>query len=579
MTGRITLTHVFLITLAFAVALLVTAHPAFAQANGSAGSFSCTDGHASGSLYSSGLSCPTTMGFDNIFSFVVCNMEQLSSNLMGNMFCGMIASLTPAVSAVLVLATVFFGIAFTIGMVPATAREFQMFLIKVSFVWAFATQSDYLIGIGYAFFINGIRDGIAIALTNAQSALDPTAAAAPPSGSAVYAQLDGVIASFMHYATDYLGVNPKDPINPADPNAGCKNALFAVMAIMAVAFPPVFYLCLALIGKLAMTFLRAIYGYIYALVGIAFLMTLAPFFLSFFLFRQTRPFFDKWIGYLASFALQIIILFAFLSFVLSINVNSVTGSLTSLIIRAQETKETSSFRAPWDYCTLCIFQQVDMSGTPVVNSQAQNFLGTGKLQCIKFNEDVNQDGHIDAGGEPKPIGPMTAVTPNDTMTAAQKAQATAAQQALAKTKSSLLTFMSAGLLSLVILAYVVDGLLVYVASLAQTLASGLGGYSAPQLGGGRNASGRPTMSIPFEGNINDFSEGFERGFNQRDAEGNRRNSITSVTTAFKYGASNLVQGRDYSKDADHEKNAPQGQGGIANRLAAWFIDPTKMRDN
>ena len=70
------------------MALLLTASDAFAQSAGSVGTFSCSGSQAQGSLYTVGASCPTKLEFDHLFSFLVCNMEELSTNLMGNMFCG-----------------------------------------------------------------------------------------------------------------------------------------------------------------------------------------------------------------------------------------------------------------------------------------------------------------------------------------------------------------------------------------------------------------------------------------------------------------------------------------------------------
>ena len=567
------------------LALLMTSDPAFAQANGDAGTnFSCTidstthKPHAVGSLYDSNASCPKTMSFDHLFSYVICNMEQLSTNLLGNMFCGMITGLTPAVTAMLTLAVLFFGISFTIGLTPATGRDFMAFLLKIAFVLTFATQSDFIIGYGYKFLVGGISEGVAIALSNAVSSNWGGASAAVHTGSAVYDQLDAVIATFIHYATDSLSVDAahKNVIDPADPNAGCKNALFAVMAIMAVAFPPIFYLSLALIGKLALALLRAVFGYIYALVGIAFLLTLSPFFVSFYLFHQTRQFFDKWLGYLASFTLQIIILFAFLSFILSIDVSNITKSFSTLVVRNQQTLETGAFQAPWDYCTLCQFRQVQTNATThavTPSGTTDNILNGGSLQCIKYATETVQDprfpndhtktivqpkkdakGHLteDANGVIQPITVLESAGPDKNQ---QKA---------------LLSFMSAGLLSLVILAYIIESLLGYVGSLAQNLSTGMGGYSAPQLGGGASLSGRPAVGMPFEGNITEFSGGFKRGFDAKPP-GAPNDSLSAMTRGFKQGGDGLIHG--------HVGRSGQKEGGIGDRMLGWFTDAAEFNDD
>ena len=506
-----------LLLFAAAAILLLNAHPAFAQANGGAGSFSCSNGKASGTLYDSGSSCPTTLEFDHLFSFLVCNMEQLSSNLLGNMFCGVVTSLTPAVSAVLTMAVIIFGLGFTIGVIPATGRDAQMFLIKIAFVWAFATQSDFLIGIGYAFFMNGIRDGVAIALSGYHSTAGST------TGSAVYAEMDEFLAKFIHYATDYMGFTSSQ----SDPNADCKNAVFVVLAIMAVAFPPIFLTALVLIARMAMTFVRAVFGYVYAIIGIAFLLTLAPFFLSFFLFHQTKPFFDKWIGYLSSFALQIIILFAFLSFILSINVSSITENFSSIIVKQTKTVEHVAFRAPWEYCTLCDFD--------VINDGPNN-LGKTKLQCKSNGSTLDL---------------FTASGPSTQQAGVSKDQ-----------QGALLKFAGGSLLTLLVLAYVVEALLNNVTTIAQTLAAGMGAYAAPLVGGGR--SSRTTIGLPGEGIINDFGTGFERGF------GRSSNSITGTAAGFADGVKRAVMGE--------EQGEAGAEAGIRNRFVDWLADPNQLGD-
>lgn len=264
----------------FAAAILLFAHPAFAQAAGGWGNFSCSNGQASGTLYDPGNQCPHAIAFDNVFSFLVCNMEHLSANLMGSMYCGIIQEAIPAINAVLTIAVVFFGIGFTTGIIPATAREFQMFLIKIAFVWVFATQAEYLIGIGYRFLVTGAREGISIVMGGL---LFKDQGGADATGADIYKYLDSFLGKTMQYATDAAGLSKQDP-------NGCKNAIFAVIAIMMIVFPPLFYIAVALIVKVAFTFLRSVFGYVYAIVALAFLLTMAPLFLSFFLFRATRQF-------------------------------------------------------------------------------------------------------------------------------------------------------------------------------------------------------------------------------------------------------------------------------------------------
>ena len=529
--------------LLFGLIVFLIADPAFAQSAGSAGNFYCSNGQPSGTLFNSSMSCPTSLKFTNLFSFLVCNMEQLSSNLLGHMFCGMILNLAPVVNTVLLLAVIIFGVGFSTGIIPATAREFQSFLLKIAFVWVFATQGDFIVNIGYAFFINGIRDGVGIAL----SGYNPSGNTA--TGVQVYGQLDNFLAVLIHFATDYIGAGNSST------NGDCKNAVFAVLVVLGIAFPPIFFAAIALMMKLALTFVRAVFGYIYAVVGIAFLMTLAPFFLSFYMFKQTRNFFEKWIGYIASFALQIVLLFSFLSFILSIDVRHVSESFTNVIIptHVEETKETTSFRMPWEYCTLCDFNVVDASGNIIDPNKQADFLSKGSLKC-KDNPG-------------KPISLLTTVSP----TGASGSGTPTSQQ-----QSTLLRFGAGGLFALMILAYVIETLLGSVALLAQTLAGGIGGaYAAPQLGGGTSPQGRPTIDIPGVGLYNDFDAGLQAGF-QRSSNG-----FSGIINGAADGVRRMVTG---AGDYDNPGTRPgdlgsKGNAGMGNRFLDWLVDPNHIDPN
>lgn len=515
------------------VAWIAMSDPAFAQASGSVGSFACIDGVASGALYDSGPTCPTTLQMDNIFSFLICNMEQLSSNLLGNMYCGMVTSLVPMVIAILTIAVMFFGMGFTVGVIPATAREFQLFLIKCAFVVAFATNAEYMIGYGYRFLVEGAREGIAIALSGLfQPAEGPPAGNA--TGADIYAYMDRFLGTAIQFATDNIGVT-----NLAD---RCKNAIFAVMAIMAVAFPPLFYLSLLIIAKVALTFLRGVFGYIYAIIGIALLLTLSPFFVSFFLFKQTRPYFDKWLGYLVSFSLQMVLVFAFLAFVVSIDVKHITGGLTAIIVPVDEIQETTSLRLPWKYCTLCEFQVYNKESGDIIDpDQYDQFIKQGELRCKD-----------DPG---KPIRIFDASAPGSGEAPDERVQ------------SMLLKFAGTGLLSLLVLAYVVDAILRYIPSIAHFLAGSMGGNYAPQLGGGVNPRQIATLDLPGSSMVDSFSSGFERSFTAEAKAG--KDSLSASMKGFSDGMKLMIGG---ASDRDGPR-AQEKDPGLIGSFTRFLVNP------
>lgn len=532
-----------LLAFGLAALLLMAVPQAFAQSGGEAAeNFYCSGGQAYGDLYNSNASCPTQLSFENVFSYFICHMEQLSSSLMGNMYCGMVSSLTPMVIAVMSIAVMVFGFGFTIGVIPATAREFQKFLIKVALIMVFATQSEFLIGYGYRFLVEGAREGITVAMSGLYTAPN----GAPNSGNVgadMYSQLDAFLGRTMMFATDYIGAKWNGGTNP------CQNAIFAVLAIMAVAFPPLFYLALLIIVKIAITFLRAVFGYVYSIVGIAFLLALAPFFLSFYMFTVTRSYFDKWLGYLISFALQMVVVFAFITFIVTIDVRNLSSSLTDIIVPVQETQETTSFRLPWRYCTLCEFEvvTVDENGAERVlaDSEYQNFLGQGRLRC-KANPNYNASNQSGPNSvNYVPIRALSAVSPP----ADAKGNTPAPDRTV---QNALLKFASTALLSLLVLAYIIDGVLRFVPYFAQKIAGGLAPY-APQLGGGVSPSGVATVDIPgvrydastqrYEGVFGSFERGFNAGFTNTSGS-----SINRAVAGLRQGFGTVSEGNDRTGD-------------------------------
>lgn len=545
----------FLVVLAY----LLMIDPAFAQSyaykvSGSGLSyFYCSGGEAHGSLYDSNLPCPSTLQLNNLFSFLVCNMERLSGNILGQMYCALIVQLVPAVMAMLTLAVMFFGMGFTIGIIPATARDFQLFLLKCCFVFAFATQSDLIIGLGYNLLITTLREGTAIGVSTMFRE-----APGSVTGLDVYRYLDNFLGQTIRFATDYIGADASRGENP------CKNAIFAVMAVMAVAFPPITFIGMMIIFRVSLTFLRAVFGYLYSLVGITFLLTLSPIFLSFYLFKQTRNFFDKWIGYLVSFTLQMVILFAFLGFILSIDVKHISGSITGIIIPAQENLETGTMRMPWEYCTLCDFKVIDKDGNDITDFQssgtsASTSIAEGRLVC--------------KADPPEPILITTAVAAPP-----QGGKGASPSPGVADdVRNALLKFAAFGLLSLLVLAYLVEYMLTYASALASHLAGGLGGTYAPQLGGGATMMGQKlSMEMPGGELANTFERGFIDGFQR----GSSATSIGGMAEGTSKAFQRLVLGGQ-GLEIDPQTGQPRDYGsgaqdqGMVGSFTNFLLNPTR----
>ncbi len=543
----------FLLTL---LCLFFLTDTALAQGVVQAGqSFRCVGSTAQGQLFDLSPRCPELLnatGFDfkHIFSFFVCHTEKLITALFGNLYCGIIRALSPAVYAVATLAVMFFGIAFTTGILDFTARELLGFLMKIALFVAFTTEADYMIGIAFKLFVTTAQEGIAIAISGIYKDVPGQNYA---SGQDLYFFMDNFFYRLLTDLSQSIGA-PAGFTGDANAEAHnpCKNAVFAALGLLAVAFPPIFYIGVLILAKIAMVFVRGVFGYMVALVGLAFLMVLSPIYLSFGLFRQTRRFFDRYIGYLASFTLQMLFVFTFLAFVLSLPLSHVSNSLLGLITYQKTTYEGNTWRWPWEYCSICQFDVYDINGTPNNISDDRGPLPP--------DTKVNSAIHRLQCKEPKQaLEPLALFSPQPDGTG--RPPVVAGQQL----QNQLMNFAMYGLLGLLVLGLVVDKLLSMIPLFAQQLSNGLGARFAPQLGGGQRVLGsEQIVRLPFEDSLKSFADGFQSGYTQGVSLTNQRpddvprDGISALAAGLEQGSKAMVAGDG--------KNDPGMVGGMVRFL-------------
>jgi hypothetical protein len=490
-------------------------------------SFRCIGATATGQLFNLSPNCQSVIGgpgnpidIQHIFSFLVCNVETLTTALFGNLYCGVIRSLEPAIYAVTTLAVVFFGIGFTTGIIDFTAKEMLTFLVKIALFIAFTTEADYMIGITFRFFVTGAQEGVAIAVSTLFDNVEGNEFA---SGQDLYFFLDNFFYQFISQTSIAVGASAEAGQNP------CKNAIFAALGLLAVAFPPIFLIGIMILMKIAIVFVRGVYGYMFSIVGLAFLMVLSPIYLTFGLFKQTKPWFDKFLGYLVSFSLQMVLVFAFLAFVLSMPLSHVPGSLFNIIVYQQTTYEGNTWRWPWEYCSICDYDIYDINGTPD---------DTSDDRLLEKGVKVNPASHrLQCKQPPRALEPLAMVSPQPDGTGENPV----AQSQ--KLQSVLLDFAMYGLLSLLVLALVVDQILTYIPYLAQTLGSAMGGGFSPQIAGGVALTGKASVQLPFESSIGATADGFMGGYSRGSGGlGVPRDSITATAAGIAEGSKSLLSG-------------------------------------
>lgn len=318
----------WLLALALGALALAWSPDAHAQVRLNQGFQCLPDGTANGRLFEQ-RTCQITQ--TTILAGTVCTFEQTLSQIFSNLYCGMKDAIMTPLVLLMTLAMMIFAIMFLTGMTRLTAGEAAKFGIKILLVFVFATQAELAIGLAYKFFITVTQEGISIVLSKLA-----------PSGAYNNGNLEWNADSAMKYM-DQLVIEAATPLTlvpsnlpsnaqPVD-NAGgaCQNALLVLLGLTAFFLPPLFIMIVYVIMQTIFVFVRAVAGYLLALTGITFLMTMSPIFLCFSLFHVTYKFFEKWLQYIISFTLQMIIIFAFLAFTQLMDYGKFLGRVMELV--------------------------------------------------------------------------------------------------------------------------------------------------------------------------------------------------------------------------------------------------------
>ncbi len=235
-------------------------------------------GPVSGTVLFPVVTCQLDM--NHIFSGLNCIFHTILNDVMSRMYCGIQYSLMAPLAQALTLFVLLYALAFTVGISELTARELVTRLIKVALIWSFAMNASWGIGVGFNFLANSIETIAGWVLGGGGT----------PN---FFIALDQFLISQV-----------------AAPFTGNGARIMAFFVSLWYALPPLFFLFLYLMIKVITVLIRALVSYLLGLTLIAFLISLSPIFVSFALFQVTYHFFETWLRYLISMALQIILVFA-----------------------------------------------------------------------------------------------------------------------------------------------------------------------------------------------------------------------------------------------------------------------------
>lgn len=249
-------------------------------------------------------------------------------------------TLKKAIAAVMTLAVIVYGIMLSFGMVERVGRDTMILLFKLAGVVYFVSNTGFI-----HTSVTSLMDGAATAVVSyTPKSGTPDAASTDISKSACLKKLTtkleeadvkskraGPWLAVDCLVDSVIGIKLPDSIQSvtngdyyndklSNKNSGMSRSLLflfnsglqtsvvgLVLGILGYAF---------IWGLIAMI-IKTIFIYLAGYIGVAFMSIISPLFIPLILFQSTRQYFDKWVKSLASFALQPVVIMAYISFAIA----------------------------------------------------------------------------------------------------------------------------------------------------------------------------------------------------------------------------------------------------------------------
>lgn len=293
-----------------ALCLVLLPESVFAQSNDIVPntSLTCSGGSAGGGSFFSNRTgslddCWVSSGTFDLFGPLLCTFETTLGNIIANIFCAVAEAWKLPLFAMFSLAMLITGVSVLTGLMPMTIKEATIFVFKLGLVATFATQLPLVLEIAYAFFMNLTQGVTDIMLDKMGGGSDPKA------------KMQQDVQQTLNRLSQVRN--------------NCNTWL--TVAMLLVFAPFLFSLFVSATIAYLMFVARAMYGFLFALTMITFLIAMIPIYVSFALFKSTQDMFEKWIEYTAMHCLQIFIVFVFMLFGNQVNFNGMIDELISIM--------------------------------------------------------------------------------------------------------------------------------------------------------------------------------------------------------------------------------------------------------
>lgn len=267
-----------------------------------------------------GGACDTTFrGIEHVFSEVACNFISVLNDVLSKVHCSMQAAFKDIIALALSIYVMLFGVQLLMGMTQLNSVEIMVRLLKIAIVWMLVSESGWLVGWVFNFFIDFSSSGVYWALGSIPIDSAAFGTVAPPAAPGDPVTPSTCIGA-LYQNTNFSSMSNIRPVlNFLDqllfctmlaPLANASVGLIGFFLAMSIVVPPLFMLALYWLWSIISVLSRGLLSLLMGFSALAFLITIAPIFLGLMLFKATFQFFENWLKYMISFSLQTIIVFA-----------------------------------------------------------------------------------------------------------------------------------------------------------------------------------------------------------------------------------------------------------------------------
>lgn len=242
-------------------------------------------------------------GIEYIFSTIMCQFVTMINVIMGKLFCSIQGAVISVIIPALTVFVVVYGIQMVIGTVQMNGAELVMRAIKIGIVLWIATDP-----------IGGVSSAISFMFNFFFAFISDTTR---------------WVMTVMSMSTG-LNFNQFNPYNPGinetfkflddwilDALTGSLSAanskVIGFFVAMSVAMPSLFMIAIYWWVSVAKMLMATLLSFLMAITAISFLLALSPIFVGFILFKSTFQYFDQWLRFMCSYAIQVMLTFAILT--------------------------------------------------------------------------------------------------------------------------------------------------------------------------------------------------------------------------------------------------------------------------